>query len=264
MHGLVAAVDWHLVRTRIFDPNHAFAQALFRTVYIAVVAQIFGVLLGLASALFQMSRWRVLRVISYVYVLLIRGTPLIVQIFFMYYGANLLLGHDLFPREVNLGLFTLDGVIVAGTVALAVNEGAYMSEIIRAGIASVDRGQMEAAKSVGMPYRLAMRRIVLPQAARIIVPPLGNEFNGMIKNTSLLAFIGVYELFLDAEQGYSVTFKPTEYFIGVAFWYLVLTTIWSLVQVQIERKLGASDREEGESWVQRILGIQAAGSRGAR
>jgi polar amino acid transport system permease protein len=245
MHGLVAAVDWHLVRTRIFDPNHAFAQALFRTVYIAVVAQIFGVLLGLASALFQMSRWRVLRVISYVYVLLIRG-------------------HDLFPREVNLGLFTLDGVIVAGTVALAVNEGAYMSEIIRAGIASVDRGQMEAAKSVGMPYRLAMRRIVLPQAARIIVPPLGNEFNGMIKNTSLLAFIGVYELFLDAEQGYSVTFKPTEYFIGVAFWYLVLTTIWSLVQVQIERKLGASDREEGESWVQRILGIQAAGSRGAR
>ena len=123
---------------------------------------------------------------------------------------------------------------------------------------------MEAAKSVGMRYGLAMRRIVLPQAARIIVPPLGNEFNGMIKNTSLLAFIGVYELFLDAEQGYSVTFKPVEYFIGVAFWYLVLTTIWSLIQVQIERKLGASDREEGEGWVQRILGIQAAASRGAR
>ena len=81
----------------------------------------------------------------------------------------------------------------------------------------------------------------------------------MIKNTSLLAFIGVYEMFLDAEQGYSVTFKPVEYFIGVAFWYLVLTTIWSLIQVQIERKLGASDREEGEGWVQRILGIQAAG-----
>jgi polar amino acid transport system permease protein len=257
VHGLVAAVDWHLVKTRIFDPNHAFAQALYRTVYIAVVSQILGVLLGLASALFQMSRWRVLRVLSYVYVLLVRGTPLIVQIFFMYYGANLLLGFSLFPRTVDFGIFSIDGVVVAGTVALAVNEGAYMSEIIRAGITAIDRGQMEAAKSVGMTYGLAMRRIVLPQAARVIVPPLGNEFNGMIKNTSLLAFIGVYEIFLDAEQGYSVTFKPVEYFIAVAFWYLVLTTIWGLIQVQIERKLGASDRAEDEGWMQRLLGITA-------
>ncbi len=115
-----------------------------------------------------------------------------------------------------------------------------------------------------MTYGLAMRRIVLPQAARVIVPPLGNEFNGMMKTTSLLAFIGVYELFLDAEQGYSVTFKPVEYFAAVAFWYLVLTTVWSLIQVQIERKLGASDREEGEGWAQRLLGIQAAPARGAR
>jgi polar amino acid transport system permease protein len=254
LHAALAAVDWHLVKERIFNPNSAFVRALIRTVAIAVVAQILGVMLGLVSALFQMSRWRVLRVLSYIYVLLVRGTPLIVQIFFMYYGANLLLGFDLFPRSVG----PLEGVIVAGTVALAINEGAYMSEIIRAGIGAIDRGQMEAAKSVGMTYGLAMRRIVLPQAARVIVPPLGNEFNGMIKNTSLLAFIGVYELFLDAEQGYSVTFKPTEYFIGVAFWYLVLTTVWGLVQVQIERKLGASDRPEDESWSQRFLGITSS------
>jgi polar amino acid transport system permease protein len=255
MHALLAAVDWHLLKQRIFEPNHPFVTALIRTVYIAVVAQILGVALGLASALMQMSRWRVFRFLSYMYVLLVRGTPLLVQIFFMYYGANLLLGFTLFPRTVNFGLFSLDGVIVAGIVALAVNEGAYMSEIIRAGITSIDRGQMEAAKSVGMRYSLAMRRIVLPQAARVIVPPLGNEFNGMIKNTSLLAFIGVYEMFLDAEQGYSVTFKPVEYFIGVAFWYLVLTTIWTLIQVQIERKLGASERAEDEGWAQRILGL---------
>jgi polar amino acid transport system permease protein len=178
-----------------------------------------------------------------------------VQIFFIYYGANLLLGFTLIPRTLNLGLFGIPGVVVGGIIALSFNEGAYMSEIIRAGITSIDRGQMEAAKSVGMPYGLAMRRIVLPQAARVIVPPLGNEFNGMIKNTSLLAFIGVYEMFLDAEQGYSVTFKPVEYFLGVAFWYLVLTTVWTLVQVQIERKLGASERAEEESWAQRILGV---------
>jgi polar amino acid transport system permease protein len=259
MHAALAAVDWHLIKERIFDPNHAFAQALLRTVLIAVLAQIFGVLLGLVSALFQMSRWRVLRVIAYLYVLVVRGTPLIVQIFFMYYGANLLLGFDLFPRMVG----PIDGVVVAGTVALAINEGAYMSEIIRAGIGAIDRGQMEAAKSVGMTYGLAMRRIVLPQAARVIVPPLGNEFNGMIKNTSLLAFIGVYELWLDAEQGYSVTFKPVEYFIAVAFWYLLLTTVWGLIQVQIERKLGVSDRPEDEGWALRFFGIPSA-PRGAR
>jgi polar amino acid transport system permease protein len=264
MHTIVAAVDWHLVKTRILDPNHPFAQALIRTIWIAVLAQVCGVLLGLVSALFQMSRWVVLRVISYVYVLFFRGTPLIVQIFFVYYGANLLLGFDLFPRTVNFGLFAVDGAAVAGLAALAINEGAYMSEIIRAGISSIDRGQMESAKSVGMTYGVAMRRIILPQAARVIVPPLGNEFNGMIKNTSLLAFIGVYELFLDAEQGYSVTFKPVEYFIAVAFWYLVLTTVWSLIQVQIERRLGASEREEDESWVGRLLGTQAVAARGAR
>ena len=168
---------------------------------------------------------------------------MIVQVFFVYFGANLFLGFDLFPRAVDLGFFTVDGAAVAGMVALSINEGAFMSEIIRAGIGAVDRGQMEAAKSVGMPPKLAMRRIVLPQAARIIVPPLGNEFNNMLKTTSLLTFIGVRELFQDADIRYSSTFKPVEYFFGVAILYLLLTTIWGLIQGVIERKLGASDRE---------------------
>jgi polar amino acid transport system permease protein len=128
-----------------------------------------------------------------------------------------------------------------------------MSEIIRAGIAAVDRGQMEAAMSVGMSPYLSMRRIVLPQAARIIVPPLGNEFNNMLKTTSLLAFIGVRELFQDADIRYSSTFKPVEYFAGVAVLYLMLTTIWGFIQGWIERKLGASEREERESFRLRLL-----------
>ena len=100
-----------------------------------------------------------------------------------------------------------------------------MREIIRAGIDAIDRGQMEAARSLGMTYGLAMRRIVLPQAARVIVPPLGNEFNSMMKNDArCVFFIGVYEMFADAEIHYSTTFKPVEYFVAVAFWYLVLTT----------------------------------------
>jgi polar amino acid transport system permease protein len=198
----------------------------------------------------------------------IRGTPVIVQIFFIYFGANLFLGFDLFPRTVDAGLFTLSGAVLAGIVALAINEGAYMSEIIRAGIESVDKGQMEAARSLGMPYRLGMRRIVLPQAARVIVPPLGNEFNNMLKTTSLLAFIGVYEIFLDADVHYSQTFKPSEYFMAVAIWYLLLTTIWTIIQAEIEARLAASERgarmpfwrrvgriwTEGVSWGGRLYG----------
>src|SRR6266700_7258904 len=252
MHAIVAAVDWHLIKTRIFDPDHAFAQALIRTIWIAVLAQAGGVVLGLVSALFQMSRLLVLRALSYVYVLFFRGTPLIVQIFFIYYGANLLVGFDLFPRNVSFGVFAVDGAAVAGLVALAINEGAYMSEIIRAGISSIDRGQMESAKSVGMTHGLAMRRIILPQAARVIVPPLGNEFNNMMKTTSLIFFIGVTELFGDAEIRYSTTFKPVEYFLAVAFWYLVLTTVWSLIQAQIERKLAVSERGDELSFRERV------------
>jgi polar amino acid transport system permease protein len=264
MELLAIHVDWHLIGQRIIQPDGAFWRALGTTVYIAVIAQCLGVLLGLLSALAGLSRLRVLRFVSFTYVLILRGTPVIVQIFFMYFGANLFLGFDLFPRTVDLGLIQVGGAVVAGTAALALNEGAYMSEIIRAGITSIDRGQMEAAKSVGMTYRLAMRRIVLPQAARVIVPPLGNEFNNMLKTTSLLAFIGVYELFQDADVHYSTTFKPVEYFAAVAFWYLVLTTIWSLIQVQIERRLAVSEREEGESWFVRILGTQYATPRGVR
>ena len=127
-----------------------------------------------------------------------------------------------------------------------------MREIIRAGIDAVDKGQMEAAKSLGMPYRLAMRRIVLPQATRFIIPPLGNEFNNMMKTSSLVFFIGVTELFGDAEIRYSTTFKPVEYFLAVAFWYLVLTSVWSLIQAQIERKLAVSERGDELSFRERV------------
>ena len=126
-----------------------------------------------------------------------------------------------------------------------------MREIIRAGIDSIDKGQMEAAKSLGMRYGLAMRRIILPQAARVIVPPLGNEFNNMMKNTSLVFTIGVYELFADASAGYSVSLR-SEYFFVVAFWYLMLTTAWTFVQAWIERRLAKSERGEELSFRERL------------
>src|SRR2546421_9657891 len=250
---MLAAVDWHILWARIFHPDHVFVLALWRTIYISVCAQTLGVVLGLIAALMRLSRIAPLRLLSGLYVLVFRGTPLIVQIFFVYFGANLLFGVTLIPRTVDFGLFQMDGAAFAGIVALGVNEGAYMREIIRAGIDAVDKGQMEAAKSLGMPYRLAMRRIVLPQATRFIVPPLGNEFNSMLKNSSVVFFIGDTELFGDAEIRYSTTFKPVEYFLAVAFWYLVLTTVWSLIQAQIERTLARDERDEAPSFRERVF-----------
>jgi polar amino acid transport system permease protein len=264
---MLATVDWHVIWERIFHPDHVFFRAMYTTVYIAVIAQVMGVLLGLVAALMRQSKFLPLRLLSGFYVLLFRGTPLLVQIFFIYFGANLLLGFTLIPNSLDLGLFRLDGAVVAGILALGINEGAYMREIIRAGIDAVDRGQMEAARSLGMTYRLAMRRIVLPQAARVIVPPLGNEFNNMLKTTSLVFTIGVYEMFADAEIHYSQTFKPVEFFAAVAFWYLVLTGVWSVIQAYIERRLAASERGDEVSFFERLAEAWTpvqAWARGAR
>lgn len=234
MHVL-AAMDWHIVWQRIFHPGNVFARALWTTIYISVISQAAGVILGLVAALMRMSRFAPFRWLSGLYAWIFRGTPLLVQIFFIYVTFNL--------PSINLHFWTIPSEALTGIVALSINEGAYMREIIRAGIDAVDRGQMEAAKSLGMRYGLAMRRVVLPQAARVIVPPLGNEFNNMMKNTSLLSVIGVYELFADAQQGYSATFSSA-FYVAVAFWYLVLTTVWTFIQAWIERRLGKS--EDGE------------------
>jgi polar amino acid transport system permease protein len=246
---MVAAIDWHVIWSRIFHPNGPFAHALWATIYISIVAQIVGILLGLIAALARMSRFLPFRVLSGAYVLVFRGTPVLVQIFFFYFALGL-------PNVIHLGVFKLTAEVSAGILALSINEGAYMREIIRAGIDSIDKGQMEAAKSLGMRSGLAMRRIILPQAARVIIPPLGNEFNNMMKTTSLVYTIGVYELFADAEQGYSQTFHP-EYFVAVAFWYLVLTTIWSFIQASIERRLATSERGDQLSFRERLVAAWA-------
>ena len=264
---MLASVDWHIIWSRIFHPDHIFLRAMYTTVYIAVIAQVIGIVLGLIAALMRQSKLLPLRLLSGLYVLIFRGTPLLVQIFFIYFGANLLLGFTLIPNTLHLGLFNLDGAVVAGILALGINEGAYMREIIRAGIDAIDRGQMEAARSLGMTNRLALRRIVLPQAARVIVPPLGNEFNNMLKTTSLVFTIGVYEMFADAEIHYSQTFKPVEFFLAVAFWYLVLTGVWTIIQAQIERKLTASERGDELSFLERLSQAWtpvSAWARGAR
>ena len=165
--------------------------------------------------------------------------------------------HNPFPT-LGFPQVAFDG-FVAALVALSLNEGAYMSEIVRAGIDSIDVGQMEAAKSLGMTYFLAMRRIVLPQAARVIIPPLGNEFDSMLKNTSLAVTISVGELFGAAYALQGVLGRPMELYTVAAFWYLVLTLIWTAVQSLVERRLNVSVYDNGPSdrgsYWQRVFGF---------
>jgi polar amino acid transport system permease protein len=249
---LIAAslIDWQLVWSRIVDPDGVFFHALWATVYISVVAQVLGIVLGLVAALMRMANFWPLRFISGLYVLVFRGTPVLVQIMFFWL---------IMPgRVIHFGAFTLQQEVFAGILALGINEGAYMREIIRAGIDSIDRGQMEAGKSLGMRYSLTMRRIVLPQAARVIVPPLGNEFNNMMKTSSLVYIIGVYELFSDAEQVYSSAANVAP-FVAVAFWYLVLTSIWSVFQAVIERRLSISEHGDEFSLRERAVAIWTEG-----
>jgi polar amino acid transport system permease protein len=240
---MIVAIDWHVIWQQVFRPHAILWHVLWVTVYISVISQFFGVLLGLLAALARMSRFAPFRWISAVYVWIFRGTPLLVQIFYVYFAFA-------WP-SLHFGFWTISDAAIAGIVALSINEGAYMREIIRAGIDSVDRGQMEAAKSIGMTYGKAMRRIILPQAARVIVPPLGNEFNNMMKNTSLVYTIGVFELFAYSEQNYS-QFFIADYFLAIAVWYLFLTTIWTFIQTWIERRLSVSDRGEELSFSERF------------
>lgn len=263
-HGPSLQFDVDFFLRFVFQPSPALLSGLVITVVVAVTAQLTGALLGTLSALAGMSRITVVRAISATYVWFFRGTPLLVQLFLIYFGTPYLLGgFDLFPRDVSLfGFLDLRGAVLAGYVALSVNEGAYMSEIVRAGILSVDPGQTEAAKSLGMTYGLTMRRIVLPQALRVIVPPLGNEFNNMLKTTSLMSVIAVEEVFRVAQAANSATFKSFEAYFGVALYYLALTTIWSAIQGVIERRLGASSgREAGPGLSARLLGARFPGSR---
>ena len=206
-------------------------------------------ILGIFAALGRASRFRAFRLIAAFYIWFFRGTPLLVQIALLYFGLGVA-GIYNWP-DFTIGELTISGAIMAGIVALGVNEGAYMSEIVRAGILSIDKGQLEAGKSLGMTYGLAMRRIVLPQAARVIVPPLGNEFNNMLKTTSLLVIISVqdiYGVFSNKNGSGSTSFHPFELFLAAAVWYLLLTTIWGFIQAWIERRLGRSAGNRGPTW----------------
>ena len=200
------------------------------TVLVCVLSIILATGLALLGALGRLSSNAVIYAIATFYVSLVRGTPLLVQIYIIFFSLPLISRALIFPA------------IVAGVIALGFNYGAYMTEIFRAGIQAVPRGQTEAASALGMPAGLIFRRIVLPQATRIVTPAIGNEFIAMIKDSALVSLIGVQEVLWRAETSGRPTLHTLEAFIIAALVYWALTIIFSFFQGRLERRLARGDR----------------------
>jgi polar amino acid transport system permease protein len=192
------------------------------TIEISLLSMALGLVLGLVAALGRLSRLRPLRFLSTLYVELVRGTPLLVQLFIVYYGLPSV-GIRLEP-------------FVAGFLTLGAHYGAYLSEVYRAGILAVDRGQWEAAASVGMGRRMVMREVILPQAIRTILPPVGNYFISMLKDSALVATISVTELLRAGQLRVAITFRAMDIYLMVAAIYLVMSYALSLLIGYFERR----------------------------
>ena len=206
--------------------------AMGRTLLLAFLGLVFACILGMIFGLLSVLKNKACNIISNIFVFVIRGVPMIVLAFFIYFGIpyliNTILGFG--------GGFTLSA-LQAGTICLALNCGAYMAEIIRAGIQSVDIGQMEAGRSLGLPYCKTMRKIILPQAIRTMIPSIINQFIITVKDTSILSVIGFPELVLAAKQVQANTFKAFETWAIVGIMYLIVITILSYLAKLVERRM---------------------------
>jgi len=196
------------------------------TIEISAVATIFGILIGTIVGIARLSKEPVTRGLSLAYVELIRNTPLLVQIYIIYFFVGSMLRLSAFA---------------AGTAALSIFAGAYVGEIVRAGIQSIHKGQMEASRSLGMSYAQAMRHIVLPQAFKRIIPPLAGQFISLIKDSSLVSVIALADLMFQGQQAVARTYHAFEIYFTVALLYLVMTFTLSMATQYVERRLAISD-----------------------
>jgi len=212
--------SWHVFFLYLFDPT--FAAAALVTFGVAAAAQAIGLVLGFMLALFSLSQLPALRWFAAAYIWLWRGTPPLIQLLLLYFGLS------------QLG-FRL-GVLEAGLIGLGCYSAAYVSEIIRAGIQSIDRGQSDAARSIGFARFGVLRWVVLPQALRVMLPPFGNEFASMMRTTSLLSVISFQELLRVTTLAINETFRPIELYAVAACYYLLLYSVWLWIQRGLERR----------------------------
>ena len=203
-----------------------FLEGATTTVLLSFFSVIVGVGCGTLMALARLSSNKFLSKAAKAYIDIIRGTPLLVQLYLVYFGLATVLDLNDF---------------VSGVIAVSVNTTAYIAEIIRSGIQSVDKGQMEAARSMGMPKRMAMRQIILPQAMKNILPAIGNEFATLIKETSIVSLIGIHDLMYSSDTVRGATFTVFIRLLMTAFLYFVMTTTIAFFMDKLGRKLQASD-----------------------
>ena len=234
-----ANIDWS-VPPKYFLQEQVLV-GMRNTLLISVLAQVVGVVLGVLVAVMRQSDNWVMRGVSEFYIWLFRGTPVLVQLMIWY---NLSLVFPTIPGT-DIAMNSVMTPFTAALLGLGINEGAYMAEIVRSGIQSVDKGQTEAAGALGMSRGHTMRRIVLPQAMRVIIPPTGNEFINMLKTSSLAYSIQYLELLQAAVRIYSNTLQVIEMLITVSAWYLILTTVFSIAQYYLERHYNRADQESG-------------------
>lgn len=211
------------------------------TILLAALSVVIGVAIGLVMALMKLSGRKPLRFVASAYIEFIRGTPLLVQLFIIYYGLQAI--GIRFPDVPWIGAIL--GInfsdFMSGVITLGINSGAYVGEIFRAGIQAVDKGQTEAARSLGMPQSMAMRYIVIPQAIRNILPALGNEFVVVIKESSIVSLIGIADLMYKADTIRGNTFQPFEPLLVAAFIYFLMTYPLSKLLARVERRMRAGD-----------------------
>lgn len=198
------------------------------TLLISFFGVIFGVLLGVVFALMKLSKNILMKSFSAAYIEVVRGTPIMVQMFIVYYGL---------PRLVRMDFEDL----TLGIIAVSLNSAAYVAEIIRAGILSIDKGQMEAARSLGMSHRLAMTNIIIPQAFKNILPALGNEFITLIKESAIVSIIGIHDLMYNTDTVRGNTFRPFSPLVVAAAIYFTITFSLSKLLGIMERRLRAGD-----------------------
>lgn len=234
-------INHDVINKYLFNEKVIAAAGL--TVTLTIVSMFIGTVLAVLLAIMRLSTNPILRLVSIAYTGFFRGTPLLLQVVFWGYLGII------YPT-IDIGIPFTDMIwwsektalvftsIVAGIIALSLNEAAYAAEIVRAGILSVDSGQAEAAKSLGMRSGFTFRRIILPQAMRVIIPPMGNEFISMLKNTSLLQVVAVMELYARTSQISSQNLAQVELLVVAGFWYLVMTTVLSFPQNYLEKKYG--------------------------
>jgi polar amino acid transport system permease protein len=246
--------QWGVVGEYLFDGR--ILHGLRVTIELTVIAMAIGIFLGVLLAIMRLSpNWLVSSASSF-YIWFFRGTPVLVQLLFWYNIAalypKLALGIPFGPSFIHADANTLITPFTAAILGLGLNEGAYMAEIVRAGIISVDPGQADAAQSLGMTRLQTMRRIVLPQAMRVIIPPTGNETISMLKTSSLASVIVVTELLYTAQLIYSVNFKTIPLLIVASVWYIVCTSVLYVGQYYLERYYGRGARDRDATLLQRM------------